>query len=264
MRRIVAVGGLAFSLAAASWGGEDERDRVERYVGQANAVQQRSAGALARANEAYRRFSEGELAAPVAERELIAAEDALRRTREELTRLRPPAEATALHSGLLRVYDLNAALAGETTRLGRYLPAVRRDLRPVRRTTARLRARLRAAREPEEQAVALDRYAASIGGRDRALRRLDPPPVVFTTHQAQLRRLERSATLARRLAQATRERDSARVARTLLRFRRVTRETGGQALTRRAVREYRERYADLADAAVVVRREQQRLEQQLG
>ena len=255
---------VASAALAGGCGGDDERADVERYITEANGVQQRFAGDMRRANEAYRRFAEGELDDRSTDRELTAAEQALRRARARLERLDPPPAAAGMHRRLLRVYDANADFASETTRLGRYLPQARRVLRPIRDISERLRTRLRSADGPEAQASALGRYAQSVSGQFGRLRRLDPPPVLFATHQAQLARLDESNRLARRLQRATRRRDSQRVARLLLRFRRVTGQTGGRTLTRTAVRAYNERYRRVVGTATALQREQQRLERRFA
>jgi hypothetical protein len=254
---------LAVPLLAAGCG-DDERERVERYVEEANAVQARFAPQFSHANEAYARFAKGELGSMAAFLDLSAAEQALRDEHEQLARVKPPPRATELHRRLLRVVDMNAAFAGESTALARYLPAARKLLRRVGHAGEKLRSRLRRARTPAAQSQALGRYARTIERRYDALYELQPPPVLVTTHRAQLGRLSASSRLARQLRDASEARDSRRVARLLLEFRAVSRQSGSRRLTRRAMREYNERYGAISEAAAAMRREQGRLEQRLG
>jgi hypothetical protein len=124
--------------------------------------------------------------------------------------------------------------------------------------------RIRDAEAPARQAQALAGYARAIDRRYDALYALQPPPILEATHRDQLLRLKASSRLARRLRAATEARDPHRVARLVLEFREESRRTGqGGRLTRRAVREYNERYGALADEVAAMRREQRRLEQRL-
>jgi hypothetical protein len=244
--------------------GNGERDDVERYIAQANAVQQRFALQFQQANEAYARFAEGELEVMRADADLTAAENALRDARAQLARVKPPPPASELHRRLLRVVGLNAEFAAESTALARYLPAARKALRRVGVIGETLRVSLRAAETPAAQGRALTRYARAIEHRYDALYALKPPPILLTTHRAQLVRLSASSRLARQLRAASEARDSRRVARLLLEFRAVSRQSGRGRLTRRAVREYNTRYRAINRAAAEVKREQSRLEQRLG
>jgi hypothetical protein len=247
------------------WGcGNDERDSVERYIARVNAVQQRFAPQFEHANESYARFAEGEVTAMRANRELSAAEGALRDAHTQLARVEPPPRASELHRRLLRVVELNAAFAAESTALARYLPAARKILRRVAAIGERLRTRLRAATTPDAQAEALTRYARAIQHRYDDLYELEPPPILLATHRAQLVRLSASSRLARQLRSASEARDSARVARLLVEFRAVSRQSERGRVTRRAVREYNERYRAINREAAAMRREQGSLEQRLG
>jgi hypothetical protein len=244
--------------------GDGERDSVERYIERANAIQQRFAPQFQEANDAYARFAEGELGGKRADAELSAAESALRDARAQLARVQPPPSAGRLHRQLLRVVEMNAEFAGESAALARYLPVARRELRRVGANGASLSARLRSAETPERQSAALASYARAIDRRYDALYELQPPPILQATHSDQLLRLEASSRLARQLRAASRARDARRVARLVLRFRKVSQRSGRAGLTRRAVREYNERYNAIGEATGAMRREQQRLEQQLA
>jgi len=244
--------------------GDDERDSVERYIERANAIQARFASQYRQANDAYARFVRGDLDPTSADLELSAAERALRDAEAQLARVEPPPSASRLHRQLLRVFDMNADFAAETTALARYLPAARTVLQHVGASGESLSAGLRAAETPARQSAALARYARAIDRRYGALYALKPPPVLQATHRDQLLRLTASSRLARRLRAATEARDPRRVARLVLEFREVSRRSGhGGRLTRRAIREYSERYEALSGAAAAMRREQRRLEQRL-
>lgn len=261
-RRALVAAAAAVLLAGCA-DDDPARTDVERYVTDANALQQRSAPEFERANEVYSALAKGDLPGRTAGARALAAEQALRDARARLGRLRPPAPATALHDRLLRVFDLNAAFAAETTSLARYVPAARRELAPVRRISRQLRTRLRGAAEPDAQAEALRRYAEAISRRTRAMGRLQPPPVLADNHRLELERLRDSERLARRLRTATAARDAPRVARLLIEFRKAADGGGDPKLARRAVRAYEDRRRAVTDAVGELRREQARVERRL-
>lgn len=245
-------------------GGESDRDRVEGYLEDANAVQKRSAPAFRRVNDVYRRFSTGELRPSRAPRELARAERSIGSARADLAKLQPPAETSELHRRLLRAYDLNARLARETTQLGRYLPAGAVALRPLAETNRRLRDDLGAATGPDTQGRALARYAESLKRVVGSLRRLRPPPVLAATDRSRRLRLTTTRSLASRLRAAIAARDSKRVARLLLRFRRVTGSGDARGtFAAESLRAYNRRYREIARAAGEVQVERRRLERSL-
>jgi hypothetical protein len=272
MRRLAAA--PAFALVAASLlaacGGDDPRERVERYILEANAVQKRAEPAFKRANEAYvsfsRRGAPEEVARPVGAatgrpEEIAAAERAIRSTRSRIARLRAPSEAAALHRKLLRVFDVNADMAHETTVLARYLPAAEKAVAPLDDISKRLRRRLAGAPNPDNQARALRAYFLSLDGLIARLRRLEVPPVLAPTHRAQLDRLTSARTLAKRLRAAIEAQDAKRVARLLVQFRKLNaRRDRERRLTARAIRSYTRRYRAITTVVQDAQRERFRLE----
>ena len=255
---------LVLATLASGCGGESDRDRVEAYLKDANGIQRRSIPAFKRANDVYRKFATGKLPARKAARRIANAERPIRRTRARLARLDPPAETAELHRRLLRVYDLNASLARETTQLARYLPVASAALRPIRRINRRLGAELKGSGDPTAQAEALGRFAARLKAPLVRLRRLRPPPVLRTTDRARLRRLSDTRSLAYRLRSAIVRRDSKRVARLLLRFRRVTGAGGDDSpFGARDLRAYNQRYLAISRAAGAVQKERARVERSL-
>jgi hypothetical protein len=237
---------------------------VDSYLSDANAIQREAAPAFRRANAAYAGFSTGKLRPSRAPGSLRRAERAIRRTRARLARLDPPPEAAELHRRLLRVYDLNARLAGETTQLARYLPAATTALRPLEGANRLLQRELRSSRGTAEQGGALGRYADELGKVLVRLERLRPPPVLAGGDRARRRRLGSTRSLAARLRDAIEQRDSKRVASLLLRFRRVTAGQGGQqTFAADSLRAYTRRYRQVIRAGGAVQEERRRLERSL-
>ena len=270
MRRAAALALLAAASLLAACGGEQPREGVERYILEVNAVQKSAEPAFKRANEAYvafsRRGAAEQVARPVGSptgkpEEIAAAERAIRRTRARIARLRPPSDAAALHRMILRVFDVNAAMAGETTLLARYLPAAEAAVAPLDEISTRLRRRLARAPGPAHQARALRAYFLSLDLLIARLGRLDVPPVLAPTHRAQVSRLTSARLLAKRLRAAIQAQDAKRVASLLVQFRRLNaRRDRERRLTARAIRSYLRRYREITTVVQDAQRERLRLE----
>ena len=262
LKSSIAVLATASALTAC---GDGERQTIDAYVENVNKIQQRSAPAFKRAQEAYVAFSRNAEPTAQLQQRLVEAERTMRSTRAELGALRPPGEAAELHRRVLRVYDMSAGLAHETALLGRYLPASEAALKPLPASARRLERGLGKSTAPAGQRRTLRQYAAATRGVVEDLRPLDPPPLLEGQHNAQVRQLESARSLAVRLEKAIAARDAKRVAGLLLRFRRLN--AGGEGQERRAARAlsaYRERYRAISFAQAGVHREMGRIERSVG
>lgn len=245
---------IAGALSPASCGGPSDREKVERFIEDANAVHARATPALRRANAAYRQFGAGELSA----REAVAAteesERLLRHIQAEVEKLQPPEQARRLKGLLLRVFVANAEVAEQTTLTARYLVDQARVLRRLRRLGRDLRAALGEGSGPEAQARGLGRYADGLNRVLERLRRLRAPLILEAQQDDQTEQLVDSRTIVRRLRSAILRRDPDRVVRLLDRLRSI--DEGGQrtGLTRAAAR----RYNRLVDAITRAQRDVQR------
>ncbi len=258
---LLALIAVATALAAC---GDDERQSVDAYVKDVNAIQHRSAPAFKQAQEAYVAFSRDSTAPPQVQGRLDSAERSLRTTRAQIADLKPPQEANELQRRLLRVYDMTAGLAHETAQLGRYLPASQAALEPLPAASRRLQSGLSESAGPEGQQRALDRYADSNQAVLAKLRPLDPPPLLESQHDALVGQLGRARSLALSLEDAIGAHDAKRVAKLLARFRRL--DTGSASQERRAsgaLDAYRKRYRAIGTAQIAVHRELGRLERSL-
>jgi hypothetical protein len=263
-RSIACASALALALAPAGCGGGNgDRERVNDYLRQANTIQDRAAPEFKRANDAYLHFSQGKLAAAEAPSDLAHAERSMRITREQLATLSPPAPARELSRRLLALYDADTALAHESTLLARYVPAAAKASAPLAKAARALARSLKSA-TPAAQAAALDRYAAAVARTTARFRKLRPPPLLNADYGAQLRRLESSGALARRLASAVRRRDSTAVAKLLLRFQRLGSAKSAGTVGPGAVAAYNRRYEKVRRALAAVQRERARLDRVLG
>jgi hypothetical protein len=195
---------------------------------------------------------------------LTAAQQAIVAARGRLAALRPPAQAAALRRRMLRYLDLNAAFARQTTTLARYQRRAPAVLGPLNGANARLRTQLQNATSTE-QAAALDDFAGAIARALKGLRSLSVPDILRPAHDAQLRRLGKTRSLALKLRSALIAQDAQDVARLLLRFRSTAAATGvSRRQSLRAIDAYNRRFHTLTRAYADVRREQVRLDRSLG
>ena len=255
---------LVLALAPAGCGDSERLEDSRAYLEQANAIQRQAAPALRRANRAYVQFSGRRLSDEQAVQRLEAAEKSVRSTRARLARLDPPADAAKLHRLLLELYDANADFAHETTLLGEYLPAAEEALTPLRRANRGLREGLSGAEgSPGRQASALRRYGRRLDAILRRLRALEPPPILARAHRSQRLRLEETSRLVAQLGTALERQEAKRVARLLLRFRRLQGGNAGPALNRESIGAYNRRYRALTRRAADAQRERAALEKRL-
>jgi hypothetical protein len=235
------------------------RASFEHYVGSVNAIQQGYANEFKAANQAYIAYSRSELDGPAAMSALTKAEIEIRGARQRMAALRPPADERELHRRYLAYMDGNLAFAQENSRLVDYLQGSERATAPLDGANTRLRRDLRRAKTPARQERALDTFAATLRDTLRELRTLSPPVVLRVTHGDQIRRLDRTHTLARQLSDAIEGRNAHRVAVLLVRFRRSASSPGRTKLAAAAIKRYSRRYAGLSTAYTQIRREEIRL-----
>jgi len=248
----------AAALAAAGCGGEDsERAEVRSYLTRVNDVQSAQKDVLVRADTVLRGYAEGKsIGAPA----LKGVEADVRRLRTAVAALSPPAPARDVHSRLLAIYDLDASLVGETVRMVEYQDTAPAVLEPLDRASRTLRRDLGRARQASTQARALDRFGDTLGRVSTEMEALDVPVLLGPAHQAQIKRLASTRKLSTQLQSAVRKKDSRRVAKLLLRFRRnTTSKRAERALTHRGITAYTARLQQLTEAQTELGRAQARL-----
>jgi hypothetical protein len=265
MRRVPIVALVTAAVVAGCGGSHrpDARARVDAYVQRANAIQRDAADGYRRANVAYAAFSKGRLRPHRAAIRLQDAERAITSARRRLEALRPPAEARVLHQRLLRYFGLGTRIARQSTLLARYQAGAPAAMAGLTRANVRLRHDLAGA-GPAARAAALTAFGSTTQRTLNRLRRLQAPDVLRAAHEQQLRRLEHTRALARRLREAVLADDAKALARLVLRFRRsLTASDGIRQDAERAVAAYEHRLRGLARAYSAVRREQIRLDRSL-
>ena len=239
-------------------GGEDsERAAVRSYLERVNSVQSAQKDVLVRADTVLRGYAQGK---PIGAPALEGVQGDVRRARAAVAAVSPPHEARDVHTRLLAIYDLDASLVGETVRMVEYQDTAPEVLEPLDRASRTLRRDLGRARRASSQARALDRFGDTLGRVSGRMATLDVPVLLEPAHEAQIKRLESTRKLSTQLQSAVREKDSRRVAKLLLRFRRnTTSKRAERALTQRGITAYTARLQKLTEAQTELGRAQARL-----
>jgi hypothetical protein len=260
---LIAVLAASAALLAACGGSDkdEQRSEVNRYIEQENAVLRGAQHDFTALNEAYQKFSKGQLEPDKAIADLDKAERTIRGARADIAKLQPPADARALHDKVLHYLDVNVFLADETAKLAGYMPASAAALKPLAGVNKSLQTRLSDAKTASAQAGALKRFADAL---DRMLGKLDGlvvPQVLRTAHTDQMARLTTTRKLALELRGALLDQDAEAVAKLLKRFRANNSGQGKRSkLAGAALDHYTRRIRELDEAYAAVSREQQRLD----
>ena len=255
---------LAVAVLGGCSGEDEERAGVLEFLREANGVIRLSADEFKHANQAYSAFARGRLPADEAAVTFRSAERDIRAARGRVARLRPPGDARALHSRLVRVFDMNAGFAHQTRLLAAYQDRAGATLTRLRRYERSLRKELANAEGPDAQVAAMQRFADGLQRTRRDLRGLDVPRLLRVPHADQLRRLGVTHELASELRGGLEAQDEKRVAKLLVRFRdQANARRPRRGPSRQAIVGYRQRYRDLNHAYADLAREQARLEREL-
>jgi hypothetical protein len=255
---------LAVAVLGGCGGEDEERARVREFLREANAVIRLSADEFKHADRAYSAFARGRLPADEAAVSFGFAERDIRAARGRVARLRPPGEARALHSRLVRVFDMNLGFARQTRLLAAYQDRAGPTLAKLGRYERNLGSEMADAEGPDAQVAAMRRFADGLKRTRHDLAELDVPRLLLVPHTDQLRRLGVTHELANELRGALEAQDEKRVAKLLVPFRdqaKARRPRRGPS--RQAIVGYRQRYRELGHAYADLAREQARLERTL-
>ena len=257
---------VAAVAVAGCGGGSDRRDAVDRYVREANTVQNGLRRPLIDVAHATRGFG---TRAPDLEKErprLVKATRTFAMLQRRLERLDPPPDARRLHRLLLRLVSTERRLTDELRRVVVVLPELDAASRPVATAGKRLQAELDAAKTGPAQAVALDRYRAALAVPLRTLRAVDPPPLLEPLRASQIETLVRLRGSGGQLASALRRRREADVSPLVARFQAAARTPETLAAQRArigAIKAYNARVEAVGTLAAAVQRERDRLDREL-
>lgn len=239
------------------------RKDVDAYIRRVDRVVQHYRGAVAAANEAYKRFGSG--STPKQLRQLRQAEGSILAIRTQLGQLDPPQDARRLHRDLLRLVDLELRVATGATEFAEFIPAARTALARVGAANLTFRRAFASAKTAAEQKGVFGRYSSELTRAASGFAKLAPPPALESWQQAEVRRLRRTATAAGQLQQALSTRDRAAINRAVQQFSASTSVTNAELRAQRgAIIRYDAQVTAVSRAAAKVQTERNRLQQKLG
>ena len=150
-------------------------DAVDRYFAQLVKAQTPLAADIATLNDAYRHLltkhmRKGDL------RSVTLAQQQLSTVRENVGRIRPPPDARAIHENLVRLVDLDLAVARDLRWMTRYFPRLRGALAPLAPASAGLGKALKTAHGWQAEQAAFTAYCASLRTAAQRVGTLSAPP----------------------------------------------------------------------------------------
>jgi hypothetical protein len=243
---------------------DKRRDAVNEYLNRVDEIQTRFAPSFSLANEAYRDFARGKSG----KKQLVklrGAEVAIIGARDSLQQLDPPKDAQKLHTQLVKLYNLDAALGLEAITLQQFLPQVRQVLKDLARVNRSYRTSLASTTTAGEQATALDGYSDQVEKVVKEFRTMAPPPALGPWRAAQMTRLQEIADTGHNLAKALRAGDRNAVAGLIKRFRfLLSHQPNVSQAQHDAVKAYDNRLVGITRLQGKIQSEHQRLQNLLG
>jgi hypothetical protein len=263
LARLAAVFVLVAIAATGCDGGNDRRDAVDRYVREANTVQNELRRPLTDVTRATREFGTGASDLEKERPRLAKATRTLATLQRRLERLDPPPDARRLHRLLIRLVSAQRDLTDELRTVVVVLPELDAASRPVSTAGKRLQAELSAAKTGPAQAAALERYRAALVAPLAMARKVEPPPLLAPLRATQITTLVRLRRTAAQLAAALRQRRGAEVSRLVAQFQEAARTPATVSAQRSriaAIEAYNARVEGVAKLAAAVQRERDRLD----
>jgi hypothetical protein len=247
--------------------GEDEtqarRDAVAAYIVEINQTQQTLIIELTSVSRAYRDLELKERPVPGQLEKVEAAELVLRNLRSRLATLSTPGEARQLRAELLRLVDLQLALAHEVAGMVRYIPLQAAENRSFVAATRKLRDGLEGAENGAAQRTVFATYRAAVLASAGRLERATAPAVLQPSRMEEIARLERLAGLAQELDRALEAERAEDVNRLFPRLVQTSASTGTTPAERKAVIAFNRRLRGINDQQSVVKAERTKLDLQL-
>lgn len=244
--------------------GNDERDSVESYIEQVNAIQADLREPLSLVAQVNVEFSTKGVDLEGLRPRLARSEGTMRKLHARLAKLTPPKVAQGLQKAFLALVEAEADLAAEVSAMAAFLPELRAALEPVRPASKRLRTTLSAAKTPTAQAGELDRYGSGLAVVVTRLEALDPPPALAPSRATQLQTLRRVEMTAATLAKALRANDQAALPALIAAFAnagRIGESVSAQKAQIAAIKAYNTRVAQIRDLADRVTNERIKVEE---
>lgn len=241
----------------------ERRAAASGYIAEVNMTQQVLVVELHRVSKAYRELRLDLRDDPARREAVEAAVTTLSGLRARLAALVAPPEARRLRSAILRLVDIQVALAREVAGMVRYLPTQGTVNRRLTAATKRLLAKLRSTSTARGQRDALAEYRDVLEEAAGTLRRTESPRVLAPVRAGELARLRRLRGLVARLDQALEAGKPAEVDLLFRRFIQASTDTGTTRARRDAVLAYNARIAALTSQRSRLAAELRRLDGEL-
>lgn len=241
----------------------ERRAVVTGYIAEVNMTQQALAVELQRVQEAYRGLRLAAREEPGRKQQAAAAVATLVDLRARIAALPAPPEAGRLRALLLRLVDIQVALAREVAGMAAYLPAQGRVNRLLAGATSRLVGKLRAASTAAAQREAFVAYRKALAESLETLRGTTAPRVLAPVRAGELARLRRLRALAGRIEVALETGRPAEIDLLFRRFVQASADTGTTPARRRAVVAFNRRIEEITAQRTKLAAEARRLDIEL-
>jgi len=244
--------------------GDDETDErraaVSTYIVQVNTTQQALIVELERVSTTYRQLQLKPDEDPRQLQRVEGAARTLRRLRSRLAELVAPTEVRTLRSRLLRLVDLQIALADEVAGMVRYLPVQAREARSVAAATKRLRDDLGDATTVEAQRRVFVAFEEGVRPSVARLRSATTPAIFEPSRKGEVTRLTGLLLLSRQVRVALEKQDAKEIDRLFARFVQTSASVGTTKAERDAVIAFNKRLSAISKARSAVAAERARLD----
>jgi hypothetical protein len=259
---------LFAAVVVAGCGGNSHarRDAVNRYFDRVDAAQLQvrlQAGSIERAltHFSMQRNTKSETGA------LLHAQAVLERARVKVQHVQPPADARPLHADLVRLYGLQAGVAGELAAMTRFVPRYDAALAPLKPAHTTLAGELKVAKGWKVISRAFERYRLSLVAVVTQLDRLTAPPTMRPASDAERAALRRSAAICTSIEDALAKHDAKKTAAGINALSAFGRENAVAHARRQqvaAAKAYNARLAQIASLTAKIGKERDALVGELG
>jgi hypothetical protein len=263
---VLAVAALAAVLLLARDGDDESEERraaVSAYIVQVNTTQQALIVELERVSTTYRQLRLKPDEDPRQLRRVESAARTLRGLRSRLAGLVAPTEVQALRSRLLRLVDLQIAMADEVAGMVEYLPLQAREARTLASSTRRLRDELGDAKTVEAQRRVFTAYEDALRPSVARLRSGIAPAIFEPSRKGEVARLTRLLSLSRQVRAALEKQDAKEIDKLFARFVQTSASVGTTKAEREAVVAFNKRLSAISKARSAVAAERVRLDLEL-
>ena len=241
----------------------ERREAVSAYIVEVNTTQQALILQLERVSTAYRKLQLTPDRAPGQLEQVEEAEQTLRELRARLAALVAPAEARNLRSRVLRLVDIQVALAHEVAGMVRYLPVQSREARNVANATERLRDGLSASDTVAAQRQVFAAFEDALRPSVRRLEAASAPDVLEPSRRDEIQRLSRLLAVSKDLRAALERQQAEQIDNLFARFAQTSASVGTTKAERQAVIAFNKRLKEISKQRTAIAAERTRLDLEL-